>query len=300
MKRVKQDSSRKPGPMQPEQWLVATTCQVCKTAIDQGAARIMVAALKFAVEVDGDDPSGCQLSRASMVRVGSSEEQRRSWKVGKLISYCNDCAQGIDDFPISNPWSLGKRGDTKPVNESASLETCEAEMKAEAAATHKTMSESLAHDDMRRLNSSRSAPAESDLMARSVQLEHAAAKSAASQQCGQALEATSEIAKKPVAVHSGNARTTAASEPLGGKTTSQTPKVLKCPSVPGDASSNATSRKALGRGIQPERCGEKTQHGSVNSRPNDQRSIEDGGCPRLTYGMPRYSTREIETLPAVC
>ena len=73
-------------------------------------------------------------------------------------------------------------------------------------------------------------------------------------------------------------------EPWGGKTTSQTPKVLKCPSVPGDASSNATSRKALGRGIQPERCGEKTQHGSVNSRPNDQRSIEDGGCPRLTYG----------------
>jgi hypothetical protein len=77
VKRVKQDSSRKLGPMQPEQWLVATTCQACKTAIDQGAARIMVAALKFAFEVD-DDPSGCQLSRASMVRVGSSEEQRRS------------------------------------------------------------------------------------------------------------------------------------------------------------------------------------------------------------------------------
>ncbi len=163
MKPVKQDSSRKPGPMQPEQWLVATTCQACKTAIDQGAARIMVAALKFAFEVDDNDPSGCQLSRASMVRVGSSAGQRGSWKVGKLISYCNDCAHGIDDFPISNPWSLGKRGATRPVNESASLETCEAEMKVEAAATDKTVSESLTHDDMRRLNSTRSVPAESDL-----------------------------------------------------------------------------------------------------------------------------------------
>jgi hypothetical protein len=145
MKRVKQDSSRKPGPMEPEQWLVATTCQACKTAIDRGAPRIMVAALKFALELDDDDPSGFQLSRASLVRVGSSAEQRGSWKVGKLISYCNDCAQGIDDFPISNPWSLGKQGATKPVNESASLETCEAEMRAEATATDKTASESLAH-----------------------------------------------------------------------------------------------------------------------------------------------------------
>ena len=233
MKRIKQDSSRKPGPMQPEQWLVATTCQACKTAIDQGAARIMVAALKFAVEVDDHDPSGCQLSRASMARVGSSAGQRGSWKVGKLISYCNDCAQGIDDFPISNPWSLGKRGATKPVNESASLETCEAEMKVEAAATDKTVSESLAHDDMRRLNSTRSVPAESDLMARSVQLEHVAAKSAASKRCGQALEATSEIAEKPVAVHSGNAGTTGSSSPGEEKQRAKLLKFLNAPASQG-------------------------------------------------------------------
>ena len=85
--------------MEPEQWLVATTCQACRTAIDQGGARIMVAALKFAFEVDDDDPSGSQLSRASMVRVGSSAGQRGSWKVGKLISYYNDCARELTISP---------------------------------------------------------------------------------------------------------------------------------------------------------------------------------------------------------
>ena len=153
--------------------------------------------------------------------------------MGKLTSYCNDCAQGIDDFPISNPWSLGKRGTTKPVNESAPLETCEAEMKAEAAATDKTVSESLAHDDMRRLNSTHSAPAESDLMGRSVQLEHVAAKSAASQRCGQALEATSEIAEKPVAVHSGNAGTTGSSSPGEEKQRAKLLKFLNAPASQG-------------------------------------------------------------------
>ena len=103
--------------------------------------------------------------------------------MGKLISYCNDCAQGIDDFPISNPWSLRKRGTTKPVNGSASLETCEAEMKAEAAATDKTVSESLAPEDTRRLNSTHSVPPETDLTARPARLEHVAAKSGAVKSC---------------------------------------------------------------------------------------------------------------------
>jgi hypothetical protein len=184
VKRIKQDSSRKPSLMEQEPWLVATTCEVCKTAIDQGTPRIMVAALKFAFDVDDDSPSSSQLSQASIVEGGSPAGQGR-WKVGKLISYCNDCAEGIDDFPISNPWSLRKRTDTQPVNGSASLETCGAEMKAEAAATHKTVSESLAPDDTRRLNSTHSAPPESDLTARPARLEHVAAKSVAVKPCDQ-------------------------------------------------------------------------------------------------------------------
>jgi hypothetical protein len=148
VKRTKQDSSRKPGLMEQEQWLVATTCQACKKAIDQGMGRIMVAALKFDPEADYN-PSESHLSRVSVVVGISSAGERSSGKVGKLISYCNDCAQGIDEFGISNPWSLGQSAAIKPVNRSASLETPKTEMKVEAAATHKTVSVRLAHEDAR-------------------------------------------------------------------------------------------------------------------------------------------------------
>jgi hypothetical protein len=180
--------------------LVATTCQVCKAPIDQGMPRIMVAALKFAFDVDDDSPSSSQLSQASIVG-GSSPTGQGSWKVGKLISYCNDCAEGIDDFPISNPWSLRKQTDTQLVNGSASLETRGAERKAETVATHTTVSESLAPEDTRRLNSAHSVPPESDLTARRARLEHVAAKSVAVKPCGQ----------NPIAAHSGNTGTTGAS-----------------------------------------------------------------------------------------
>jgi hypothetical protein len=213
VKRIKQDSSRKPSLMEQEPWLVATTCEVCKTAIDQGTPRIMVAALKFAFDVDDDSPSSSQLSQASIVEGGSPAGQGR-WKVGKLISYCNDCAEGIDDFPISNPWSLRKRTDTQPVNGSASLETCGAEMKAEAAATHKTVSESLALGDTRRLNSTHSVPPESDFLAGTC-----------SSRAGRAV--------KTIAAHSGNAGTTGSASPGEEKQRAKLLKFLNAPASQG-------------------------------------------------------------------
>jgi hypothetical protein len=79
----------------------------------------------------------------------SSAGEGSSWKVGKVISYCNDCAQGITDLLIKNPWSSGQLAAIKRVNGSASLETCQTEMKVEAVATHKHVSVRLAHEDAR-------------------------------------------------------------------------------------------------------------------------------------------------------
>ena len=222
MKRIKQGSSRKPSLMEQEPWLVATTCQVCKTPIDQGMPRIMVAALKFAFDVGDDRPSSSQLIQASIIG-GSSPAGQGSWKAGKLISYCNDCAEGIDDFPISNPWSLRKQMDTQQVNGAASLETCGAEMKAETAETHKTVSESLTPEDTRRLNSAYSVPPESDLTARPARLEHVAAKSVAVKPCGQ----------NPIAAHSGNAGTTGSASPGEDKQRAKLLKFLNAPASQG-------------------------------------------------------------------
>ena len=229
MKRTKQDSSRKPGLMKQEQWLVATTCQVCKTAIDQGTGRIMVAALKFEPEADYD-PSGSHMSLVSVVAGISSAGEGSSGKVGKLISYCNDCAQGINDFSISNPWSLRKRAVTKAVNGSASLETC---VKAPAAAAPETVSETLAHDDTRGVHSTNSVHVKNDLMALPVQMERVAAKPAAGELSGPVLETTSEIANKPLAVHSGNAGTAGNSSPGEEKQRAKLLKFLNAPASQG-------------------------------------------------------------------
>jgi len=78
-------------------------------------------------------------------------------------------------------------------------------------------------------------------MARSVQLEHVAAKSAASKRCGQALEATSEIAETPVAVHSGNAGTTGSSSPGEER---QRAKLLKFLNVPASQGMRPQMRQA--------------------------------------------------------
>ena len=230
MKRTKQDSSRKPGLMEQEQWLVATTCQACKRAIDQGMGRIMVAALKFDPEADYN-PSGSHLSRVSVVVGISSAGEGSSGKVGKLISYCNDCAKGIDEFGISNPWSLGQSAAIKPVNRSASLETPKTEMKVEAAATHKTVSVRLAHGDARGLNPTNLVPLETELMAPPVQTEHVAAKSSAGELSGQALGTTLEIAK--LVVHPGNAGTTGNSSPGEEKQRAKLLKFLNAPASQG-------------------------------------------------------------------
>jgi len=229
VKRTKQDSSRKPGLMEQEQWLVATTCQACKPAIDQGTARIVVAALKF--ESEGNyDPSGSHMSLVSVVPGISSAGERSSWKVGNLISYCNDCAQGINDFSISNPWSLKKRAVTKAVNGSAPLETC---VKAPPAAAPETVSETLAHDDTRGLHSTNSVHVKNDFTALPVQMERVAAKSAAGKLSGQVLETTSEIANKPLAVHSGNAGTAGNSSPGEEKQRVKLLKFLNAPASQG-------------------------------------------------------------------
>jgi hypothetical protein len=228
VKRTRLDSSRKPGPMEREQWLVAT-CQACKKAIDQAAGRIMVAALKF--EPEGNyDPSGSHVSRVSVVEGILSAGEGSSWKVGKLISYCNGCAQGIDDFLISNPWSLRKRAATKAVNGSASLETC---VKAPAAGAPETVSGTLAHNDTRGVHSTNSIPVKSDLTALPVQMERIAAKSAAGKLSGQVLETTSEIANEPVAVHSGNAGTAGNSSPGEEKQRAKLLKFLNAPTSQG-------------------------------------------------------------------
>jgi hypothetical protein len=219
MKRIKQDSSRKASLMDQESWLAATTCQVCETAIDQGTPRIMVVAVKLAFDVDDDSPSSSQLSQASIVG-GSSPAGQGSWKVGKLISCCNGCAEGIDDFSIGNPWSLRKRPDTQRVNGSASLETCGAEMKAEAAATQKTLSECLASEDTR--NSTHSVRPGSELTARQTRLEHETRKSVAVKPSGQ----------NPIAARSGNARTTG-SAPGEDKQRAKLLKFLNAPASQG-------------------------------------------------------------------
>ena len=232
MKRTKQDGSRKPGPMEQEQWLVATTCKACKKAIDQGTGRIMVAALKFEPEEDYGG-SGSHVSRVSVIVGISSAGERSSWRVGKLISYCNDCAQGINDFGISNPWSLGQSAAIKPVNTSASLETRKTEMKVEAVATHKPVSIRLAHEDARGLKSTQLVPSGTDLMVRPVQTEHAAAKSSAGEPSVQALGTTLEIANKPLAVHSGNAGTAGNSSPGEEKQRAKLLKFLNAPASQG-------------------------------------------------------------------
>jgi ribosome-binding protein aMBF1 (putative translation factor) len=78
-------------------------------------------------------------------------------------------------------------------------------------------------------------------MARSVQLEHVAAKSAASKRCGQALETTSEIAEMDVAVHSRNAGTTGRSSPGEEK---QRAKLLKFLNVPASQGMRPQMRQA--------------------------------------------------------
>lgn len=229
MKRTKQYSSRKPGLMEQEQWLVATTCQACKRAIDQGTERIIVAALKF--ESEGNyDPSGSHVSRVSVVGGISSVGEGSSWKVGKLISYCNGCAQGLDDFSISNPWSLRKRVVTKAVNGSASLET---RVKAQAAAAPETVSEAPAHDDTREGHSTNSVHVKNDLTTLPVQMERVAAKSAAGKLSRQVLETTSEIANKPLAVHAGNAGTAGNSSPGEEKQRAKLLKFLNAPASQG-------------------------------------------------------------------
>jgi hypothetical protein len=221
VKRSNETDSRKPSLVEREPWLAATTCRVCKTAIEQGMPRIMVAALEFAFDVVDDSPSSPQLSQAPIV--GGSSPGQGSLKMGRLTSYCNECAKGIDDFSISNPWSLRKRPDTQGVKGSASLETCGAEVKAKDAATHKTASESLAPGDTRRLNSAHSVPQGSDLTARPAPLEHVAAKSVEVKACGQ----------NPNAARAGNAGMTGSASPGEEKQRAKLLKFLNAPASQG-------------------------------------------------------------------
>jgi hypothetical protein len=106
-------------------------------------------------------------------------------------------------------------------------------MKVKVAATHKTVSVRLAHEDARGLNPTNLVPLETELMARPVQTGHVAAKSSAGELSGQALWTTSEIANKPLAVHSGNAGTAGNSSPGEEKQRAKLLKFLNAPASQG-------------------------------------------------------------------